>query len=122
MNRDGDAPAAAAKRLLQARQDVRVAFEPGQLPLALEGGAQTAEITGGRREVGLLDLDVVEADDGVDLDRMGVGLLAHDLAVHLTLGWHVDHELARDAGRAAEATACGETSVGVVRALDLAHR
>ena len=37
----------------------------------------------------------MKADDGIDIDRVRVGLLAHDLAVHLTLGWHVDHEFAK---------------------------
>ena len=77
--------------------------EAGQLPLALERLAQAAEVARRRREVGLLDLDVVEADDRVDLDRMRVGLLAHDLPVHLALGRHVDHELALDAARCSRA-------------------
>ena len=49
------------------------------------------------------DLDVVEADDRVDLDRMRVGLLAHDLAVELALRRDVDHDVAGDTGGAAEA-------------------
>ena len=97
-----DLPLALAQRLLQAREDVIVDREPGQLPFALECLAQSAEVARRRGEVGLLDLDVVEPDDGVDLDRVRVGLLAHDLPVHLALGWHVDHELALDVGRAAE--------------------
>ena len=36
----------------------------------------------------------VEAHDRVDLDRVRVRLLAHDLAVDLALGWHVDHDVA----------------------------
>ena len=40
------------------------------------------------------DLDVVEAHDGIDLDRMGFGELPHDLPMDLTLGWDVDDEIA----------------------------
>ena len=119
---DRDRPAARAQGLLQPRQDVVVAREPAQLPLALERLAQAAEVARRRGEIGLLDLDVVEPDDGVDLDRMGVRLLAHDLPVHLALGRHVDHELALDARRAAEPAAGGEPLVGRVGALDRADR
>ncbi len=95
--------------------------EPGQLPLTLERLAQAPEVARGRGEVGLLDLDVVKADDGIDLDRMRVGLLAHDLPVHLALGRHVDHELTLDARGAAETAARGKAPVGGVGVLDLAH-
>ncbi len=122
VHRDGDLPLALTQRLLQARQDVVVDREPGDLPLALERLAQAAEIAGRRGEVGLLDLDVVETHDGVDLDRMGVGLLAHDLPVHLALGRDVDDELALDVGGAAEAAACREALVGGVRALHRTDR
>ena len=45
----------------------------------------------------------MEPDDRVELDRMRVGLLAHDLAVELALGWDVDDEIAGHACCAAEA-------------------
>ena len=57
----------------------------------------------------------MEADDGVDRDRPRVGLLAHDLPVHLALGRHVDHGVVGDEGGAAEATPLGEAAVGSVR-------
>ena len=44
--------------------------------------------------VGLADLDVVQADDRVDLDRVRVGLLPDDLPVQLALRRHVHHEVA----------------------------
>ena len=53
-------------------------------------------------QVGLAHLDVVQPHDRVDLDRVRVGLLAHELAVHLALGRHVDDEVADDARVAAE--------------------
>ena len=122
VHRDGDLPRALAQRLLQAREDVVVDREPGELPLALERLAQPAEIARRRGEVGLLDLDVVEPHDGVDLDRVRVGLLAHDLTVHLALGRDVDHELALDVCGAAEAAARREALVGRVCALHRADR
>ena len=64
----------------------------------------------------------MEPDDGVDRDRMGVGLLADDLPVYLALGRDVDHELALDAGGAAEPAAGREPAVARVGALDVAHR
>ena len=56
-------------------------------------------------QVGLAHLDVVQAHDRIDLDGVGVGLLADDLAVHLALGRHVDDEVAEDARVAAEPAA-----------------
>ena len=112
----------ASQRLLQHRQDVGIALEPRQPPLALERGAQPSEVARRRSEVRLLDLDVVETHDWVHLDRMGVCLLAHDLAMHLALGRHVDHELTQDARRTAEAPSRREPAFGRVRALDVADR
>ena len=121
VNGDRHVPASGAKGLLQAREHVRVTVEPAQLPFPLERSAQTTEVARGRREIRLLDRDVVEADDGVDVDRMRIGLLTDDLAVHLALGWNVDHELSCHTRGTSEATACRQPSVGVVRALDLTN-
>jgi hypothetical protein len=107
VNGDRNAPTSRAKRRLQAVKHFGVTVEPTQLPLPLESSAQTREVARRRREIRLLDLDVMETNDRVDVDGMGVCLLAYDLPVQLALGWHVDHELADDAGRAAEATAGG---------------
>src|SRR5579872_7224575 len=46
--------------------------------------------------VGLAHLDIVQAYDWVDLDWMGFGALAHDLAVHLRIRRHIDDEIAAD--------------------------
>ena len=64
----------------------------------------------------------MQADDRVDVDRMRIRLLAHDLSVHLALRGNVDHELALDTRGAAKASSGRETSVGCVGELDLTHR
>ena len=122
VNGDGDAPASSAKRLLEHGQDVGVALEPLEAPLALERVSQPAEVARRRGEVWLLDLDVVETHDRLHLDRVGVRLLAHDLAVHLALGRHVDDELTDHARRAAEPARRREPTIVPVRALDVADR
>ena len=55
--------------------------------------------------VGLCDLDVVQPHDGVDLDRMGLGALAHDLPMHLAFRRHVDDEITTQPSLAAEPAA-----------------
>ena len=117
---DRDAPASPAQGLLQPRQDVRVALEPHQPPLALESIAQAPEIARRGGQIRLLDLDVVKANDRVHLDRVRVCLLAHDLAMHLAFRGNVDHELPNDAGGAPEAPPGCETAVGGVGLLDVA--
>ena len=70
--------------------------------------------------VRLGDLDVVEADDRVDLDRMGLRALAHDLPMDLAFRRHVDDEIAADPGLASESPARRKRSALFgVAALDL---
>jgi hypothetical protein len=52
--------------------------------------------------VRLADLDVIEADDRIDLDRMRLCALAHDLPMNLAFGRHVDDEIAANPGLATE--------------------
>ena len=98
---DGDGHAASRptrKRLLQCRAARWASQASPASPHSRSSASRSrARSLDGRRELGLLDLDVVEADDRVDLDRVRVGLLAHDLAVDLALGWHVDDDVAGDA-------------------------
>ena len=71
--------------------------------------------------VRLGDLDVIEADDRIDLDRMRLRALAHDLPMNLAFGRHVDDEIAANPGLAAEPPAGGERSaLRGVAALDRA--
>jgi hypothetical protein len=52
---------------------------------------------------------------------MRVDFLAHDLAVHLALRWHVEDEVALHARHAPEAAVAREPAIRLVRALDLGH-
>ena len=75
---------------------------PVEPPFALERLAQTGEIARRHAELRLGHLDEVQPHDGIDLDRMRIGLLAHDLAVHLALGRHVDDDVSGKPSGAAE--------------------
>ena len=71
--------------------------------------------------VRLGDLDVIEADDRIDLDRMRLGALADNLTMDLAFRRHVDDEIAADPGLAAEpAAGAKRAALFGVAALDLA--
>ena len=72
--------------------------------------------------VGLAHLHVVQAHDGVDLDRVRVGLLAHHLPVDLALGGNVHDEVAEDPRVAAEAPILGQAAAVAVLLLGRAER
>ncbi len=93
---------------LEVRKHVWVARKALKLPVALERLEQSLQVAGGGRQVGLAHLDVVQANDGVDLDRVRVGLLAHDLAVHLALRRHVDDEVTGDLRVTSESAVGGQ--------------
>ncbi len=71
--------------------------------------------------VGLGDLDVVQPDHGVDLDRPDLGALSHDLLVDLALGRDVDHDVAEQLRLAAEPALGPEPAPPAVAPLDLAE-
>ncbi len=52
--------------------------------------------------VGLGDLDIMQPHDGIDLDGVRLGALAHDLPVNLALRRHVDNQVAADLRLTAE--------------------
>ena len=80
---DRGRPVAGSKGLLQAGQHDRIDLEPGEAPVALQGDEQPLQVAGGVLERRRLDLDVVQPHDRIDLDGMGVCLLANDLPVDL---------------------------------------
>src|ERR1700722_16821057 len=47
----------------------------------------------------------MQANNRIDIDRMRLRALAHDLAMHLALGRHINDEIAEDARLAAESAA-----------------
>ena len=71
-------------------------------PLLGERLLQAAEVARRLVHVRLADLDVMQAHHRIDFDRMLFGALAHDLAMDLALGRHVDDEIAADLRLAAE--------------------
>jgi hypothetical protein len=101
---------------------MRIGGQPVHLPLAQERLADAADVAAGAAQLGALDLDVVQPHDRVDLDRVGVCLLADDLPVELALGRHVDDEVACDGGDAPQPPPLGEPALGVVPRLDLVGR
>ena len=96
MHGDRDGPLALAQRGLERMQERQVALEVLQLPFALERHAQPRKIAGRIVHVRLGDLDVVQADDGIERDLALIGRLADHLAMHLAAGWHINDEIAED--------------------------
>ena len=122
--RNGDLPLPRAQRLLQAERASRDrrAFRC-DAPLLVQSLLKAAKIARRLVHVRLADLDVIEAHHGVDLDRMRLRALAHDLPMNLAFGRHVDDEIAANPGLAAEPSAGGERpALRGVAALDLAPR
>ena len=72
-----------------ARTTCRSASRPVR-PTRARAPRTADQVAGRRRELGPLDLDVVEPDDGVDLEVAHVEALADDLAVDLALLRDVD--------------------------------
>ena len=66
------------------RREIGGAFR--RAPLLAQSLLQTPEIARRLVHVRLGDLDVIEADDRIDLDRMRLRALAHDLPVDLAFG------------------------------------
>ena len=119
---DGHLPLALAQRRLQLLQHAHVALEARQPPLELERVLEPAEVAGGIVHVGRLHLDVVQADHGIELDVVRLGGLAHDLAVHLAVGRHVDDDVALDLRRAGKAPPGRHRLAAAVVLLDGAER
>ena len=104
--RDRDLPAARAQRLLQAaRARRKLGVRVRDAPLRVERLLQAAEVAGGIVHVGFGDLDIVQAHDRIDVDRMRLGALAHDLAMNLAFRRHVDDEIAADLAPGSRAAA-----------------
>ncbi len=121
---DGDLEGAGAQRLLQPAQHAAGSRRASPTPHCSRNAVlQAPEIARGVVHVGLADLDIVKAHDRIDLDRMRLGALAHDLAMDLAFRGHVDDEIAADPRLTAEAAslAQGPALVGVAL-LDLVPR
>ena len=96
MHGDRDRPFALAQRRLERMQQRHVAVQVLELPFAIERDAQALQVAGRVVHVRLGDLDVVQADDGIERDLALIGRLADHLAMHLAAGWHINDEIAED--------------------------
>ena len=102
------------------RREIGVRFV--KIPLLVQSLLQATKIARRLVHVRLGDLDVIEADDRIDLDRMRLRALADDLPMNLTFGRHVDDEIAANPGLASEPPAGGERSaLRGVAGLDLSR-
>ncbi len=101
----GELPVAGAELALQGLQRLEVDGELGQPPLVAERFLEPFEIAAGVVHVGLGDLDIVEAEHGIELDVADLGALADDLLVDLALGRDVDQRVGLERGLAGEAAA-----------------
>ncbi len=100
----------------------QVGVEVVEVPLIGEGQLETEQVAGRRGQLGRLHLDVVEADDGVQVEVANVEALPDDLAIDLALGRHVDHDVAAEMGGAGEAPLVSEALAVAVSGLDRAER
>jgi hypothetical protein len=81
-----------------------------EIPLLAQSLLQATKIACRLEHVRLADLDAIEADNRIDLDRMRLRALADDLPMNLTFWRHVDDKIAANPGLAAEPPAVGERS------------
>ncbi len=102
---DGDLPLPRAQRLLQTSERREIGMRFVEIPLLAQSLLEAAKIARRLVHVRLGDLDVIETDDRIDLDRMRLGALADDLPMNLTFGRHVDDEIAANFCLAAEPAA-----------------
>ena len=94
MDRDGDRERSRLEGRLERADHVEVGFEAGQAPFPLECLEQPDRSPEGEASSGRIDLDIVEPDDGIDVEVADVEALADDLAVDLTLGRYIDDHIA----------------------------
>ena len=118
---DGDFPAPGAQSRLQFLQHRQVGRKIGQLPLALQRVVHPAKIPRRIVHIGLLHLHIMQTDNGMQLDRTHIRFLAHDLAMHLAGGRHVDDNIGQYLCRAGQAATLGQRLAARVAHLRLAE-
>ena len=104
MHRNRDFPLTLAQCSLEVLHQAKVAVQVGQPPLELQRFLQTPQIPGRVLHVRLLHLDVINTYNRVQLYVVNLGPLAHDLAVHLAVGWDIDDDITQNLGGATQAT------------------
>ena len=115
---DRDFPFALAQECLQPAEEGRIAGKVHESPFALERLVQAPQVAGGILHVRFFHLDVVQANDRVQLDLARIRVLAHDLAVNLAAGRHVDDDVALDARLAGQAMPLCEPAAFRIARLD----
>ncbi len=113
----GDSPPSDLQGGLEIPDDMQVRFEVGQSPLRFQCFLEAPEVAGRGGELRLSHLDVVKADDRVDVEVADVEVLANDLAVDLALRRDIDDDVASETGDAREAT--GRLEAATVAVLHL---
>ena len=122
VDRDRHRERTLLERRLEVADDGQIRLEIGQAPFLLERLEQADEIARWRGQLRRDHLDVVEPDDGVDMEVADVEALADDLAVDLALRRDVDDGVAEDMGGAGESASLGQALVGAVLRLDGVER
>ena len=122
VDRDGHAIAARGECRLEGADDRQVGAQVVQTPLRSQGVEQPAQVPGRGGEIRLGDVDGVQADDRVHLERSRRQVLADHLAVDLALGRDVDDEVAGDVRRARQAPVGREAVLRPVGRLDATDR
>ena len=87
---------------MQIRKQGRIEAQVAQIPLGLQCLEKTLHIAARFVHVGVLHFDVIQVHTGIERDVAMFGMLAHDLPMHLTFGWHIDDEVALDQCLAAQ--------------------
>ena len=91
--RDRDAFQPPARRVFcRSRSTLRSAAVSPIPHCSRSAVLQAAQVARGIVHVGLANLDVTEAHDRIDFDRMALRALAHDLAMNLQFLRHVDDD------------------------------
>jgi hypothetical protein len=108
-DRDRHLPLTRSKTLLELRQQLLSAAEIRELPLFCECSEQPLKVAAGPIETGLVHLDEVEVDEGVDAEIAALVGLAHDLSVQLTGRGDVDQYVAQQPGMTRETLTGRET-------------
>ena len=101
-------------RGVKLRQQVDGHQHTGQAPLVGKRRLNQRRVGALVAKLELGQLEVVKRDHRVDLDRAQIDGLAHDLAMHLALGGHVDHDVGQNNGLAAQAMSVGERPSSLV--------
>ena len=102
VDRHCDPVVARVERRLEVADHLEIGLEAGQAPLPLQRDEHAGEVTAGPGQLGPFDLDLMQADYGIDDEVADRHALAHDLPMDLALGRHVDEHVAVDLGTTPE--------------------